>query len=71
MACGAELDRGRLTLPRAITGDLTFCGWACMSRWRGGELNAQPEADMRLSPVQPAAIHQKNIYLSRRARAIC
>lgn len=34
IGCGGWPREGsRLTLPRAKSGDLVFCGWVCMKRW--------------------------------------
>lgn len=33
LACGGWPRENRLTLPRAKTGDLVFCGYQCMKRW--------------------------------------
>jgi hypothetical protein len=35
--CGGWPRSNRITLPRAKTGDLVFCGWYCMERWRAGQ----------------------------------
>lgn len=39
LACGGWAEHHRLTLPRAKTGDLNFCGWQCMKRWEAGQVN--------------------------------
>lgn len=33
--CGNRLPTyNRLTLPRAVTGDLAFCGYRCLTSWQ-------------------------------------
>lgn len=33
VGCGGWPNRDRLTLPRAKTGDLIFCGYHCLKAW--------------------------------------
>lgn len=36
--CNEPLERDRLTLPRAASGDLVFDSFACQERWRAAQM---------------------------------
>lgn len=63
--CRRELLDTRLTLPRASSGDLVFCGFACQEDWR-----ATGGAGVRLSPVQRIDLEDAVISLAGRAASL-
>lgn len=68
IACDEWISTTRMTLARAKTGDLAFCGWACMEQWRMNKVQ-RVNAEYRFVSLVGQAIvrrHPQAVWLAER-----